>query len=150
MKFLILSILSLAPLSLAAATVSAADMPACAQTCFATAIPAANCGLTDYVCQCGSGKAAITASVTPCIMSTCNAQDQATAANVAGAICAQVASGGSSAAPAGSTTKGSTSPTASSNVTMATTPAVVSSNAGSTNQAGVVAAGAAFLAAALL
>jgi len=149
MKFLILSILSLAPLSLAAATVSAADMPACAQTCFATAIPAANCGLTDYVCQCGSGKASITASVTPCIMSGCNAADQATAANVAGAICAQVAGGGSSA-PAGSTTKGSTSPTASSNVTMATTPAVVSTNAGPTNQARVVAAGAAFLAAALL
>jgi hypothetical protein len=146
MKFLILSILSLAPLSLAAATVSAADMPACATTCFATAIPAAKCGLTDYVCQCGSGKAAITASVTPCIMSTCNAADQATAANVAGAICAQVASGSST--PAGTT--GTMAPSATSNVTMPTTPAVVATGAGPTNGPQIIAAGAAFLAAALL
>jgi hypothetical protein len=67
------------------------------------------------------------------------------AANVAGAICVQAASG--SSAPAGTA---ATSPTAKSNVTVASTPAVVSTGPGATNEARVIVAGAAFLAAALL
>jgi len=50
-------------------------IPSCADTCLTTAISSANCGITDYACQCGSGKQAITESASPCVIKACSSSD---------------------------------------------------------------------------
>ena len=52
-----------------------ASIPACAQTCLATAIGNSGCGLTDNACQCGDANAAITREATPCVISGCSSEE---------------------------------------------------------------------------
>jgi hypothetical protein len=52
-----------------------AQIPSCALSCLTTAITGAGCGLTDYACQCGSSKDAITKAATPCVVSSCSTSD---------------------------------------------------------------------------
>jgi hypothetical protein len=40
-----------------------------------TAAQSAGCSITDYACQCGSAKNAITASATPCVLKGCSTSD---------------------------------------------------------------------------
>lgn len=49
------------------------QIPSCALICLATAATIARCGFSDYACQCGPAKDAITKSATPCIASACTA-----------------------------------------------------------------------------
>ncbi|TID24966.1 hypothetical protein E6O75_ATG04171 [Venturia nashicola] len=101
--------------SSAAYAVSIADLPTCSVSCFATAIGSTSCALTDTACQCGDAKAAITASVTPCIMTSCtDAADQAKTLTVANELCASVSSSSGTASGTSTATKSSTSGTATS------------------------------------
>lgn len=52
-----------------------AQLPSCSLTCISTAVTGAGCTLTDYACQCGTGKDAITKAATPCIAAACSASD---------------------------------------------------------------------------
>jgi hypothetical protein len=52
-----------------------AEIPSCALTCLSTAITGAGCQISDTSCQCGSNKAAITTSATPCILKACSTSD---------------------------------------------------------------------------
>jgi hypothetical protein len=45
--------------------------------CLVAAIPASGCGVSDVKCQCTTGQAAITKSVTSCVSSKCQPDDQA-------------------------------------------------------------------------
>lgn len=54
-----------------------AQLPSCALVCLATAATGAQCGLSDYACQCGPARGAITQSATPCITSSCTPADAA-------------------------------------------------------------------------
>jgi len=83
-------------------------LPVCSLTCFETGASQTGCQLNDYVCQCTTGKAALTASVTPCVQKNCDADDQQRAAAAAISICSEALGGGattSSAAPAATATK---------------------------------------------
>lgn len=51
------------------------QLPSCSLSCLTSAITGAGCGLTDYACQCGSAKAAITTSATPCLLKACSTSD---------------------------------------------------------------------------
>ncbi|TVY51130.1 hypothetical protein LCER1_G005811 [Lachnellula cervina] len=118
-----------------------AELPSCSLTCLQTAITGAGCSTTDNACQCGSKKAGITSSATPCILKACQVSDALKVQTITGQICDLVASGsggaGSSSASAAST--GSTSAvsssvassmsssTASSMPTSSTAPSVASS-----------------------
>lgn len=53
------------------------QIPSCALTCLATAATSAYCGLSDYACQCGPAKDAITKVAAPCIASACSADNAA-------------------------------------------------------------------------
>jgi hypothetical protein len=52
-----------------------AKLPSCSLTCLTDAISGAGCSLTDYACQCGSAKNAITKAATPCIAKACSTGD---------------------------------------------------------------------------
>ncbi|QDS75315.1 hypothetical protein FKW77_001582 [Venturia effusa] len=120
--------------------VTIADLPTCSVSCFATAIAGTSCGLTDTACQCGSARDAITASVTPCIMTSCtDSADQAKTLTVATELCASVSSSASANGTATATRSGTGT---------ATSAAQATSNAASSMKAlevmgafGVVAAG---------
>ena len=43
--------------------------------CFASAVQGSGCGLSDTKCQCTTGNAKITESVTACAPSKCSAED---------------------------------------------------------------------------
>ncbi|KAK3109350.1 SWI/SNF and RSC complex subunit Ssr1 [Teratosphaeriaceae sp. CCFEE 6253] len=63
-------------LALAALTTAQLELPACATTCFTSAIAASGCGATDYLCQCTTGQTAIQDSAIPCLChSTCQSSD---------------------------------------------------------------------------
>jgi hypothetical protein len=47
-------------------------IPLCSLSCLSNAITNNGCSLTDYVCQCGAHRSAISQSATPCIVSSCN------------------------------------------------------------------------------
>ncbi|KAK2625080.1 hypothetical protein QTJ16_005449 [Diplocarpon rosae] len=52
-----------------------AQIPACGQTCLATAITGAGCDIADKACQCGSNMSAITKSATPCVIAGCSSTE---------------------------------------------------------------------------
>ncbi|KAH7356483.1 hypothetical protein BKA65DRAFT_523901 [Rhexocercosporidium sp. MPI-PUGE-AT-0058] len=105
-----------------------AQIPACAQTCLATSIPGAGCGLTDNACQCGSAMAAITKSATPCILSGCSSEEALSTQSLTSKICAMVAAGGSSG---GSSSAASSASVASSAASSAMTSVASTSSAAS-------------------
>ncbi|KAK7191189.1 hypothetical protein DPSP01_013524 [Paraphaeosphaeria sporulosa] len=76
----------------AAATLAAAqdlsDIPTCALSCFAIAVPASGCSLTDTTCQCTTGKDKIQESITKCIPDKCEAADIAKVAPAVAKLCA--------------------------------------------------------------
>ncbi|KAF2712401.1 hypothetical protein K504DRAFT_203742 [Pleomassaria siparia CBS 279.74] len=121
-------------------------IPTCALTCFATAVPAAGCSLTDTKCQCTTGKDSITASLTSCVPGKCSADDIAKINPAVEAICANAgvtlsnlptaASSGASAASTASRTASVTG-TKSSTSTSSATGAVQSSGAAVANVANV-------------
>jgi len=130
------------------ASVDLSSLPACSLTCFTTGAAAAGCNIDDVVCQCTTGKAALTNSVTPCIMKSCSPADQAQTASAAVAICAAALSGSSTGAATTGAAATPSSPSGS-NVTIATTPATTT-GAAVAYGADIIAAGAAFMAAILL
>ncbi|TVY40230.1 hypothetical protein LSUB1_G004004 [Lachnellula subtilissima] len=88
-----------------------ASLPACSLTCLQTAITGAGCSITDNACQCGSAKAGITSSATPCLLKACQVSDALNVQTITGKICDLVAAGsggsGSSSAASGSTSAAS-------------------------------------------
>ncbi|OCK86343.1 hypothetical protein K432DRAFT_376849 [Lepidopterella palustris CBS 459.81] len=64
-------------------------IPDCAIPCFQTAIASSGCSVTDTVCQCTTGLAAITASATPCVLKSCQPSDIAKVQTASAAICAK-------------------------------------------------------------
>jgi len=91
------------------AQINVSSLPPCSVSCFATAIEASGCGLTDYVCQCTTGKQALVASLSPCIEKACSPADQEVAALGALAICeAALTTSSSSVATATGTAASST------------------------------------------
>ncbi|TGO09131.1 hypothetical protein BTUL_0178g00170 [Botrytis tulipae] len=104
-----------------------AQLPSCALACLSTASSGAGCSITDFACQCGDAKNAITKAATPCIAAGCSASDTLTAQKVATEICALQAAGGSSGSSAAasstqassSSTSGSASSSAVSNISSA-------------------------------
>jgi len=149
MKFTSAVVLSLASYALA---VSVADLPSCALNCFTIAVSTSTCGLTDTVCQCTTGKTAITNSATPCVAKACSAADQSKTLQVSNEICAAAVSGSASASGASSTASGasssatkSTASTAASGTSSAA--ATQSSSAAAARKFELAGAGAAMLAA---
>lgn len=93
---------------------SISDLPSCSLSCIVTAVEGTGCGVTDYACACGKA-AQLTASVTPCVESACDAADQAKVVSVLEGICSSVGvpitistPATSSSAPASSSTPAST------------------------------------------
>ncbi|KAF2473096.1 uncharacterized protein BDR25DRAFT_302108 [Lindgomyces ingoldianus] len=64
-------------------------IPSCALSCFAVAVPASGCSLTDTKCQCTTGQQKITDSVSACVPSKCSAEDQAKLVPAVEALCAK-------------------------------------------------------------
>ncbi|TVY30557.1 hypothetical protein LHYA1_G000549 [Lachnellula hyalina] len=87
-----------------------ASLPACSLTCLQTAITGAGCSITDNACQCGSAKAGITSSATPCLLKACQVSDALNVQTITGKICdlASVTSAASSAASVASSAVAST------------------------------------------
>ena len=54
---------------------SLGDIPQCALACFAAAVPASGCSLTDQKCQCTTGKSKIEDSITQCVPGKCSAEE---------------------------------------------------------------------------
>merc|ERR1711964_263662 len=65
-----------------------ASIPACAQTCLATAIGNSGCGVDDNACQCGDANAAITREATPCVISGCSSEEALNTQSITSQICA--------------------------------------------------------------
>merc|ERR1712058_19497 len=139
-----------------------ASIPACAQTCLATAIGNSGCGVDDNACQCGDANAAITREATPCVISGCSSEEALNTQSITSQICALVAAGGSSggssaASSAATSAASSVSSAASSAASMAssmssaatatTSAPVEATNAASKEKVGSFMAGAAILAA---
>ncbi|KUJ12764.1 uncharacterized protein LY89DRAFT_542272, partial [Mollisia scopiformis] len=87
-----------------------AKLPTCSITCLHNAISGAGCSLTDYTCQCGTAKSAITTAATPCIISACSTSDALLVQSISAEICtlqaASSPSGASSTLPAQSASSG--------------------------------------------
>ncbi|EAT90373.2 hypothetical protein SNOG_02161 [Parastagonospora nodorum SN15] len=73
MRFSTASIFACAVAFVAAQDLS--QIPSCALPCFASAVQGSGCGLSDTKCQCTTGNAKITESVTACAPSKCQADD---------------------------------------------------------------------------
>ncbi|PVI06052.1 hypothetical protein DM02DRAFT_623370 [Periconia macrospinosa] len=72
------------------AFVNAQDLsgiPSCALTCFAAAVPASGCSLTDTKCQCTTGRDKVQGSLTQCVPERCSADDQTKVASAVVGIC---------------------------------------------------------------
>ncbi|KAG4415639.1 hypothetical protein IFR04_011253 [Cadophora malorum] len=100
-----------------------ASIPACAQTCLATAIGNSGCGVDDNACQCGDANAAITREATPCVISGCSSEEALNTQSITSQICALVAAGGSSG---GSSAASSAATSAASSVSSAASSAASS------------------------
>ena len=86
-----------------------AQLPSCALTCLSTASSSAGCTLTDFACQCGSAKDAITKSATPCVAAACSPADALKVSQLTGQICDLQAAAASSTAPSSSATQSASS-----------------------------------------
>merc|ERR1712000_803138 len=100
-----------------------ASIPACAQTCLATAIGNSGSGVDDNACQCGDANAAITREATPCVISGCSSEEALNTQSITSQICALVAAGGSSG---GSSAASSAATSAASSVSSAASSAASS------------------------
>merc|ERR1712000_449642 len=100
-----------------------ASIPACAQTCLATAIGNSGCGVDDNACQCCDANAAITRDATPCVISGCSSEEALNTQSITSQICALVAAGGSG----GSSAASSAATSAASSVSSAASSAASSS-----------------------
>ncbi|PSN67405.1 hypothetical protein BS50DRAFT_574104 [Corynespora cassiicola Philippines] len=72
------------------AAVNAQDLsgiPNCALPCFATAVPASGCSISDTECQCTTGRDSITQSITECVPGKCSSEDIASLASAVEGIC---------------------------------------------------------------
>ncbi|PBP22266.1 hypothetical protein BUE80_DR006800 [Diplocarpon rosae] len=138
-----------------------AQIPACGQTCLATAITGAGCDIADKACQCGSNMSAITKSATPCVIAGCSSTEALLTQSLTAKICEAVAEGsdsGSSVAGTASSTPSSTpssasrsstaTPTLSRNISAAssTSTAPPTTGAGSKKELAGIAVGAALMA----
>ncbi|KAF7898282.1 hypothetical protein EAF00_004728 [Botryotinia globosa] len=89
-----------------------AQLPSCALACLSTASSGAGCSITDFACQCGDAKDAITKAATPCIAAGCSASDTLTTQKITTEICVlQAAAGSSGSSAAASSTQASSSST---------------------------------------
>ncbi|KAF2444744.1 hypothetical protein P171DRAFT_484835 [Karstenula rhodostoma CBS 690.94] len=82
---------SIFALAAAVTVVSAQDLsqiPTCALSCFASAVPASGCSLTDTTCQCTTGKDSIEESLNKCVPGKCEAADIAKIAPAVSKLCA--------------------------------------------------------------
>ncbi|KAJ4343653.1 hypothetical protein N0V95_006592 [Ascochyta clinopodiicola] len=70
-----------------AQTPDLSSVPDCAVACLIAAIPGSGCGVTDVTCQCTTGQASITNSLTSCIPSRCSADDAAKVAPALAGVC---------------------------------------------------------------
>ncbi|KAG8630878.1 hypothetical protein KVT40_000018 [Elsinoe batatas] len=161
--------------SAALVAAQSADIPACAQSCFAEAIGKTTCSASDFLCQCTTGKDIIKQEVTPCLLkSTCTTGDVADINAAVTKVCAAAvaagtsgsssggssaasgsASGSASAAPSGSgVTSAAASASASGSAAMssgsamassATSSAAAAASSAATGGAGVVRVGGAVL-----
>ncbi|KAH8667588.1 hypothetical protein BGZ60DRAFT_409579 [Tricladium varicosporioides] len=95
--------ITLAVVSLVAAQ-NLVGQPPCAATCLKPAI-LKNCAAEDVGCQCGSGKAAIQADSTTCLVAACSGADLASALSVGNALCSSYSA---TAGATGGATKSST------------------------------------------
>ncbi|KAF9740353.1 hypothetical protein PMIN06_005679 [Paraphaeosphaeria minitans] len=82
------SVLALAAAATLAAAQNLGDIPSCAISCFAVAVPASGCSLTDTNCQCTTGKDQIQDSLTKCVPGKCDAADIAKIAPAVSKLCA--------------------------------------------------------------
>ncbi|KAF1953572.1 hypothetical protein CC80DRAFT_551218 [Byssothecium circinans] len=64
-----------------------AGIPTCALSCFATAVPASGCSLSDTACQCTTGSSSIQNSLTSCVPGKCSTDDIAKIAPAVADIC---------------------------------------------------------------
>ncbi|KAH3916672.1 hypothetical protein HBI56_048730 [Parastagonospora nodorum] len=85
MRFSTASIFACAVAFVAAQDLS--QIPSCALPCFASAVQGSGCGLSDTKCQCTTGNAKITESVTACAPSKCQADDLQKLVAAAAGIC---------------------------------------------------------------
>ncbi|KAM0141767.1 hypothetical protein ACHAO1_001606 [Botrytis cinerea] len=87
-----------------------AQLPSCALACLSTASSGAGCSITDFACQCGDAKDAITKAATPCIAAGCSAADTLSTQKITTEICVlQAAAGSSGSSAAASSTQASSS-----------------------------------------
>ncbi|KAF2006914.1 hypothetical protein P154DRAFT_517371 [Amniculicola lignicola CBS 123094] len=87
MKFSISAIVLAASLSFVGAQ-DLTGIPSCSLTCFAAAVSASGCSLTNTECQCTTGRETITNSITACVPSKCSAEDIAKIAPAVQKLCA--------------------------------------------------------------
>ncbi|KAH7356222.1 hypothetical protein BKA66DRAFT_250480 [Pyrenochaeta sp. MPI-SDFR-AT-0127] len=106
-------------------------VPTCALPCFVAALPASGCGITDTVCQCTTGREAITNSILGCAPSRCAESDVASIAPAVQALCAKAGVTITDVPTAASTASGSAAATsaASSSANAASSAANAASSA---------------------
>ncbi|KAF2733058.1 hypothetical protein EJ04DRAFT_513497 [Polyplosphaeria fusca] len=138
--------LSAIALAAAVACVGAQDLsglPTCALTCFAAAIPAAGCSLSDVKCQCTTGAAKIQESVTSCVPGKCSDDDIAKLSPAVESICEKngvTISNLPTALPSGASASGA-SGSSTAKQTGSQTPTGTAAQASNTGAAGRNAAG---------
>ncbi|PMD25297.1 hypothetical protein NA56DRAFT_699216 [Hyaloscypha hepaticicola] len=79
-----------------------AKLPSCSLSCLSNAITTNDCSITDYVCQCGPHRAAISQAATPCIVASCNTTEALTVQKIVLQICSLALAGVSSSTSGGS------------------------------------------------
>ncbi|KAJ5051919.1 uncharacterized protein L3040_001682 [Drepanopeziza brunnea f. sp. 'multigermtubi'] len=77
MKFSIAIVFAIVASLVSSQSVSSlvAQLPSCAISCLATASSSVGCGISDYTCQCGLNKDAVTSAATFCVVSSCSSTD---------------------------------------------------------------------------
>ncbi|KAL5115071.1 hypothetical protein ACEQ8H_007046 [Pleosporales sp. CAS-2024a] len=70
-----------------AAAQDVSQLPSCASPCFASAIAASGCQLSDIKCQCTTGAAALAASLNQCTSTKCSPDDLQKLGMVSAGIC---------------------------------------------------------------
>jgi hypothetical protein len=116
---------SAAPANSSAIAALVAQIPSCAQGPLATAIQGAGCGLTDYACQCGTAKTAITANASAPILQACGTTTALQVQDLTNKICDAAVS--SSPTATGGTASGATTTSGAPASTVTISPAAAAS-----------------------
>ncbi|EKD15315.1 hypothetical protein MBM_06531 [Drepanopeziza brunnea f. sp. 'multigermtubi' MB_m1] len=89
MKFSIAIVFAIVASLVSSQSVSSlvAQLPSCAISCLATASSSVGCGISDYTCQCGLNKDAVTSAATFCVVSSCSSTDALKTNSITGDIC---------------------------------------------------------------